>query len=75
MMRQLADVYHHARGRELRGAPTSPEAQSMYDVRQYSLPCRSCLSQSNTRQSLATKSMPNMLIKVLIGKPLQRSNT
>ena len=31
MMRRLADVYHHARGRELRGgASTSPKAQSMY---------------------------------------------
>ena len=76
MMRRLADVDHHARGRELRGgASTSPEAQSMYNVREYSLPCRSCLSQSNTRQSLATRSVPNMLINVLIGKSLQRSNT
>ena len=34
MMRRLADVDHHARGCELRGgAPTSPEAQSMYDNR------------------------------------------
>ena len=34
MVRRLADVDHHARGRELRsGASTSPEAQSMYDVR------------------------------------------
>ena len=34
MMRRLADVDHHARGRERRGgAPPSPEAQSMYDVR------------------------------------------
>ena len=34
MMRRLAYVYHHARGRELRGgASTAPEAQSMYDVR------------------------------------------
>ena len=33
-MRRLADVDPHARGRELRGdASTSPEAQSMYDVR------------------------------------------
>ena len=32
MMRRLADVDHHARGRELRGVSTSPEAQSMYDV-------------------------------------------
>ena len=34
MMRRLTDDDHHARGRELRGgASTSPEAQSMYDVR------------------------------------------
>ena len=34
MMMRLANVYHHARGRELRGgAFTAPEAQSMYDVR------------------------------------------
>ena len=33
MMRRLADVYHHARSRELRGVSTAPEAQSMYDVR------------------------------------------
>ena len=33
MMRRLANVYHHARGRKLRGGvSTSPEAQSMYDV-------------------------------------------
>ena len=33
MMRRLADVDHHARGRELRGGvSTLPEAQSMYDV-------------------------------------------
>ena len=32
-MRRLADVDHHARGRELRGGlSTSSEAQSMYDV-------------------------------------------
>ena len=76
MTRRLADVDHHARGRELTdGASTSPVAQSVYDVRQYSLPCRSYLRQSNTRQSLTTKSVPNMLTLVLIGKPLQRSNT
>ena len=33
MMRRLADVYHHARGRELKGASTSPEVKSIYDVR------------------------------------------
>ena len=34
MMSRLADADHHARGRELRGgASTSPEAQSMNDVR------------------------------------------
>ena len=33
MMRRLTDVYHHARGRELRGVSTAPEARSMYDVR------------------------------------------
>ena len=33
MMRRLVDVDHHARGRELRGVSTSPQAQSMYDVR------------------------------------------
>ena len=27
MMRRLADVDHHARGRELRGVSTSPEAR------------------------------------------------
>ena len=32
-MRRLADVFHHARGRELRGGgSTAPEARSMYDV-------------------------------------------
>ena len=33
MMRRLTDVYHHTRGRELRGVSTAPEARSMYDVR------------------------------------------
>ena len=33
MMRRLADVDHHARGRGLRDVSASPEAQSMYDVR------------------------------------------
>ena len=33
-MSRLVDVYNHARGREFRGGvSTSPEAQSMYDVR------------------------------------------
>ena len=76
MIRRLADVYHRARRRELRGGvSTAPEARSMYDVRLYSLPRRSCLSQSNTWQSLTTKSVLNRWIKVLLGKPLQRSNT
>ena len=35
MMRLLAGVYHHARGRELRGVSISPEAQSMYDSTVY----------------------------------------
>ena len=36
MLRRLADVNHHARGRELRGgSSTSPEAQSMYDSTVY----------------------------------------
>ena len=35
MMRRLADVDHHARGRELRGVSSSPEAQSMYDITVY----------------------------------------
>ena len=33
MVRRLADVDHHARGRELRGVCISSEAQLMYDVR------------------------------------------
>ena len=33
IMRRLTDVYHHARGRELRSVSTAPEARSMYDVR------------------------------------------
>ena len=34
IMRRLADVYHHARGRELRsGVSKAPEVRSMYDVR------------------------------------------
>ena len=33
-LRRLADVDHHARGRELRGgASTSPEAHSIYGAR------------------------------------------
>ena len=45
-----------------------------YQGNKYILPSLKLLSQSNTRQSLATKSVPNIFVKVFIGTLRQRNS-
>ena len=56
------------RSPEVRGASITPAARPMGDGRYYRLPSLRHLRQSNTRQSLATNSLPNTLTKAFIGK-------